>query len=183
MKAIHVDFAPRSPQRVVASMRLHHWLLVGIGVVTGLGGIIASENLSQQQEARLAEMERVQARAAVFSVPPAESAKPALTDVQASAVNSTIRQLNLPWSRLLAAIEHATPASVAMLELEPDAKNHLLRGMAETETPEKMLAYIKRLQQEPFLAGVSLTKHEVSDQGANRPVRFEFEAGWLETVK
>jgi len=180
MKALHVDFAPRTPQRVIASMQPSHWLLIGIGIALGVGGMVVSGNLTQQQDERLAKLERSRGQAEVHSAPSADNRKSMISEAQASAVNITIQQLNLPWSRLLTAIEHATPASVAMLELEPDAKNHLVRGTAETDSLSTMLDYIKRLKQEPFLGNVILTKHEVSDQGANRPVRFEFEAEWLE---
>ena len=180
MKAIHVDFAPRSPGRIIASMRPVHWLLAGIGFALCVGGIIASHDLTQRQAARQAELEQIQARAAARSAPSADIRKSTITEAKASAVNSAIQQLNLPWSRLLTAIERATPVSVALLELEPNAKKHLVRGMAEAKTTGTMLAYITRLKQQPFMGNVILTKHEISDQDPNRPLRFEFEAEWLE---
>lgn len=183
MKAIHIDFATRSPGRVIASMRPQHWLLAGVGFALCVGGLAASRNLTQQQDARQAELERVQAQAAAHSAPSADRGKPAISEAHASAVNSTIQQLNLPWSRLLTAIERATPASVALLELAPDAKRHSVKGVAEAETSDTMLAYIKRLKQQPFLGNVILTRHEVSDQDPNRPFRFEFEAEWIEAAQ
>lgn len=180
MRAIHVDFAPRSPGRVIASMRPVHWLLAGIGLVMCVGSMIALHDLTQRQAARQAELEQVKAQAAALTAPSADTRKPAIPEAQASTVNSAIQQLNLPWSRLLTAIERATPSSVALLELSPDAKKHLVRGMAEAKTTGTMLAYITRLKQQPFMGNVILTKHEISDQDTNRPLRFEFEAEWLE---
>jgi Tfp pilus assembly protein PilN len=180
MKAIHVDFAPRSPSRLIASMRPTHWLLVGIGFAVIVGGIAALHDLKQRQGARQAELEHFQQQVAARSAPSAVTRKSAIPETQANAVNSAIQQLNLPWSRLLTAIERATPSSVALLELEPDAKRHLVKGMAEAKTTDTMLAYIKCLKQQPFLGNVILTKHMVSDQDSNRPLRFEFEAEWLE---
>lgn len=178
MKAIHVDFAPRSPGRAIASMRPVHWLLAAIWLALGVGGIIALRDLSQRQGARLAALEQIQAQAdARAAVVPRKSS---ISEAQADAVNSAIRQLNLPWSSLLTAIERATPSAVALLELAPDAKRHLVKGVAETNTTGAMFAYITRLKQQPFLGNVILTKHEVNDQDENRPLRFEFEAVWLE---
>jgi Tfp pilus assembly protein PilN len=180
MRAIHVDFAPRSPGRVIASMRPMHCLLAGIGFAMCVGGMVALHDLTQRQAARQSELEQVQAQAATRSAPSADTRKPAIPDAQANAVNNAIQQLNLPWSRLLSAIERATPSSVALLELTPDAKKHLVRGTAEAKTTGTMLAYITRLKQQPFIGNVILTKHGIIDQDTNRPLRFEFEAEWLE---
>lgn len=182
MRAMQVNFAPRSATQVIASMQPRHWLLAGIGFVLCLGGIVAMQNLTTQQAARQAELEKVLAQAAARSAPAAQTKKSSLTDAQISAVNRAIQQLNLPWSRLLTAIERATPANVALLELTPDAKRHLVKGVAEAKTINAMLAYIKRLKQQPFMGNVILTRHEISDKDANRPVRFEFEAEWRETL-
>lgn len=183
MKAIHVDFAPRSPARLIAAMRPLHWLLAAIGLALCVGGMFALRDSAQQQGARQTELEQMQAHAAARRAPAAGIKKPEIPEAQASAVNSAVGQLNLPWSRLLTAIERATPASVAMLELEPDAHRHLVKGVAEANTAAMMLAYIKRLKQQPFVGNVILTKHEVSDQNGDGSLRFEFEAEWLEAGK
>jgi Tfp pilus assembly protein PilN len=180
MKAIHVDFSPHSPGRVIASMRPVHWLLAGTAIVMCAGGMFALHNLLQQQDARQAELEQVRLQTATRGTIPDDKKKPAIPEAQAIAINSSIQQLNLPWGRLLAAIERATPSSVALLELSPDAKKHLVRGKAEAKTSGTMLAYITRLKQQPFMGNAILTKHEISDQDANGPLRFEFEAEWLE---
>lgn len=181
MRPMHIDFAPRSLRRVIAPMRPLHWLLAGIGFALCAGGIAALHNLTQQQDVHQAEQIRAQAAARFASS--AGTGKSAIPEVQANAVNSATQQLNLPWSQLLAAVEHATPAAVALLELSPDAKRHLVKGVAEAKTADTMLAYIKSLKQQPFLGNVILTRHEVSDQGSNHPLRFEFEAEWLEDAQ
>ncbi|MGA8146363.1 MAG: hypothetical protein WB870_02150 [Gallionellaceae bacterium] len=185
MKAIHVDFAPHSPRRVIASMRPVHWMLAVIGFALGAGGIIALRDLTQQQGTRQVTLEQIQvqadARAAAAAA--AGTRKSSISEAQASAVNSAIQQLNLPWSSLLTAIERATPSTVALLELEPDAKRHLVKGVAEANTASLMFAYITRLKQQHILGNVILTKHEANDQDVNRPLRFEFEAVWLEAAQ
>ena len=180
MKAMHIDFAPRSSGRVIASMRPLHWLLAAGGLALGAGGLAALHELTQQQDARQAALEQVQAQTDTRAAAAAGPRKSPISAAQASAVNRAIQQLNLPWSSLLTAIERATPASVALLELEPDANRQLVKGVAEAHTTAVMFAYITRLKQQPFLGNVILTRHEVNDQDENRPVRFEFEAEWLE---
>lgn len=178
MKPIHVDFAPHSPRRVIASMRPIHWMLVALGLALGVGGMIAVRDLTQLQGAHQATLEQRQAQAdAHAAVAPR---KLSISEAQADAVNSAIQQLNLPWSSLLTAIERATPSTVALLELEPDAKRHLVKGVAETSTTGVMFAYITSLKHQPILGNVILTKHEANDQDEHRPLRFEFDAVWLE---
>ena len=181
MKALHVNFAPQSAARLIAAMSPAHWLLAGLGVTMMLLGAMGMHNLAQQQT--LVEAARVQAQDSARHAHPIDTAKSAISDEQASAVNSAIEQINLPWGSLLTAIEHATPASVAVLELAPDAKKHLLRGTAETDAPDKMLAYISRLKAEPLFGKVFLTRHEVNADSPVRAVRFEFEAEWREAAQ
>jgi Tfp pilus assembly protein PilN len=180
MRPIQVNFAPQTARSLMASILPLQWLLMGIGIVTGLAGWLMLENSNQAQEHQRAQLEQARVHAEVKAAPVEESSQTDFSEAQASAVNSAIRQLNLPWSQILAALEHATPGSIAMLELQPDAKKHLLKGMAETDAPEKMLAYIRRLKNEPFLTNVTLLQHEMSEQGAIRQVRFVFEAEWRE---
>jgi len=78
------------------------------------------------------------------------------------------------------AVERATPSSVALLELEPDVKRHLIKGHAEAKTASVMLTYLARLRQQPYLGNVMLARHEINDQDPNRPIRFEFEVEWAE---
>ncbi len=180
MKAIRIDFAPPSFARVIASIRPAQWLLAGIGFALCVSGMFASHHLTQRQSVRQAELEQVQLQTATRDTNSADKRKTTISEAQGSDVNSAIQQLNLPWGRLLTAIERATPSAVALLELEPNAKKHLVRGVAETKTTGAMLAYITRLKQQPFMGNVILTKHEISDHETNRPLRFEFEAEWLE---
>jgi hypothetical protein len=176
MRAIEINFAPPGWRRVVASMRLIHWGLSAFGLLLCISGIVLASHYAQQNELRQTELAK--ANSAVRVLPVVKKA--ALTDEQMTSINSAIGQLNLPWSQLFKAIELATPSTVALLELVPDAKNHQVKGIAEAETPEMMLTYIQKLKEQEFLGNVILTKHEVSEQVPNGALRFEFEAEWLE---
>jgi Tfp pilus assembly protein PilN len=180
MKSIQANFAPRTLNSVIASLLPLQWLALCLSLAIGVAGWVALENTSRSHKLRQAKLQRDRIQAEVKVVTVAETSPILITELQASAVNAAIAQLNLPWSQLLAALEHATPGSIAMLELQPDAKKHLLKGMAETDAPEKMFAYIQRLKNEPFLINVTLLQHEISEQGAIRQVRFVFNAEWRE---
>jgi hypothetical protein len=176
MRAVEINFAPPGWRRVVASMRLIHWVLAALGLLLCVSGTVLASHYAQQNELRQSELAKANAAAR----PPPIVKKTALTDEQMTSINTAIGQLNLPWSQLFKAIELATPSTVALLELVPDAKNHQIKGIAEAQTPEMMLTYIQKLKEQEFLGNVILTKHEVSEQVPNSALRFEFEAEWLE---
>lgn len=186
MNPLRIDFAPRSLGREIALMSPLSWLSAAIGLALCVAGFVAVGDMLQQQGARQAEVKQLQSQIAARTAPVAStrksatsatSAASAISEAQASAVNSAIQQLNVPWSRLLDAIELATPATVALLELAPDAKRNLVKGVAETKSTAAMIDYIGRLKQQPFFGNVVLTRH-VINQESDRSIRFEFEAEW-----
>jgi Tfp pilus assembly protein PilN len=105
-------------------------------------------------------------------------AAPALSAAEAAAVNAVVMQLNLPWRDLRTAVRDATPPSVALLALEPDARKRALRVTAEAKTSEHMIAYVERLKQQALFESVVLSRHEINEQDPNRPIRFQLDAQW-----
>lgn len=97
---------------------------------------------------------------------------------QAAAVNAAIMQLNLPWRQLHDAVQSATPSTVALLALEPDAKKHVLRITAEAKTSADMIDYLEQIKGQHWFSTVNLTRHEVNDQDQNHPIRFQLDAQW-----
>jgi hypothetical protein len=140
-------------------------------VATGLGDYAAS---LQRYEARLASQRARQQEPAVHKA----VERPQLLPEQAAAVNAAIMQLNLPWRELHDAVQSATPSTVALLALEPDAKKRVLRITAETKGSEDMIGYVERMKAQQRFSGVALTRHEVNDQDQNHPVRFQLDAQW-----
>ena len=178
MKPISIDFAPRSARRAVLRAGPVSWLLAAAGLALLGGSSLVLRPSGAEQEARGGELAQLRAQLRERAARQA-GARPALvSDAQAGAVNRAIEQLNLPWSRLLDTLEHATPRSIALIELAPDAKRRLVKGTAEAETAAAMLGYVSRLKRQPFFADVTLTRHAVDAAEAGRPVRFEFEAAW-----
>lgn len=183
MKPIRIDFAPASAARTLRRTSMRTWLLATTGLlVAGYGAATAMALLegraSAQQEIQTLEAKRTQ-RAAQRPVPK----KTTITDAQAAAVNGAVAQLNLPWRSVLDAIEEATPPTIALLAVEPDAKKSLVKGLAEAKSSDAMIGYIEQLKQQAFFNAIVLTKHETNEQDPNRPLRFQFEAQWGEGVQ
>lgn len=183
MNPNRIDFAPRTVWRAVAMTRPLTWLFAITGLALCISAAVAVLEFKQQHSVRQARLERVQTQVAENIAHISTPQKNTISEAQAGAVNDAVEQLNLPWSGLMDAIERATPATVALLELAPDAKRHVLKGVAEAKTSDMMIAFIGRLKQESLFGSVVLTRHEINDQDANRPYRFEFEAEWMEVAR
>ena len=97
---------------------------------------------------------------------------------QAGAVNAAAQQLNLPWRGLYDAVQAATPATIALLALEPDAKKNSVRITAEAKGSDDMIAYVEQLERIEWFSTVLLARHEINEQDKNRPIRFQIDAQW-----
>jgi Tfp pilus assembly protein PilN len=180
MKTIRIDFAPPSAMRAVIQTRPAAWLFALIGIALCIFVAINAVTLTQQKNAHQADAQRLNAALALHTSQTPLPVAITISEIQGTAVNTAIGQLNLPWRDVFDAIEAATPPAIALLALEPDAKKHLLKGMAEAKTSDDMIAYMETLKQQAFFADVVLTKHEINGQDPNRPIRFQFEAHWRE---
>lgn len=180
---IRIDFATSSFQRAILHTHPITWLFGAAGSALCLGAAATTLIIGQGIRAQEVELERVHALQFQRSdhVMQQSLAKPSrIATSQAAAVNLAIAQLNLPWRNVFDAVEAATPSTIALLTLEPDAKKQLVRGLAEAKTSEAMLAYIEQLKQQSFFASVVLVKHEINEQDSNKPFRFQFEAQWIQ---
>jgi Tfp pilus assembly protein PilN len=178
MKKIRIDFASPSLRRTVYETPRLAWLLLGAGLCLCVPAAYQARQYLADERAFEAELAARNARvAAPRAVQPAAQA-PLASEAQAAAINAAILQLNLPWGGLHDAIKAATPASVALLALEPDTKRRVLRVTAEARSSDDMLAYVERMADQEWFAGVALTRHEINEQDPNRPIRFQFEAQW-----
>jgi Tfp pilus assembly protein PilN len=133
-----------------------------------------------QQQAYQAQLATLNARARAPVVLPAAMRQPPVPQAQADAVNAAILQLNLPWRALRDALQAATPPSVALLALEPDARKHTLRITAEVRGSDEMIGYVEQLQHQDWFVSVTLARHEINDQDPNHPIRFQVDAQWRE---
>jgi Tfp pilus assembly protein PilN len=178
MKRVRIDFAAPSLRRTLFHTPRPAWALLGALLCMAVP-------LAYQANHYLAEQRALEAELAAHSRPAAAplavqraARAPLAGEAQANAVNAAIMQLNLPWRDLHDAVKAATPATVAVLALEPDARRRVLRVTAEARSSADMLAYVERIQDLDWFAGVALTRHEINEQDPNRPIRFQFDAQW-----
>jgi Tfp pilus assembly protein PilN len=183
MKSIRIDFAPNSVRRNIGRIGPVTWLLGCVGVLLCASAAIAAVELLRQRDALLVDRRYSEVQLQKRVAPQTSPTKFVIAEAHASAVNGAIAQLNLPWKALFDAVEAATPATIALLSLEPDAKKQFIRGTAEAKGSDGMLAYIEQLKQQSFFTAVMLTRHEVNEQDPNKPIRFQFEAQWAGDVQ
>lgn len=182
MKKIAIDFAPPSLARSWYRLGPRGWALLTLGVLLCGGAAAIGAQMLARQNALDAQVALVRmAMNKANPVAPAPVAVPAtpVSAAQANAVNSAILQLNLPWPALHEAIGAATPASVALLALEPDPRRHNLKITAETKDADAMIAYVEQLKRQELFGDVVLLRHEINELDPNRPVRFEIDASWV----
>lgn len=177
MKRVRLDFAPPSLRRTLFQVPRYAWAPVFGGLALSAAALVQVLDYREAREEVDAQLAALRARAAVpVQVPRPQ--QPTVSEQEAAAVNGAIAKLNLPWRALHDAVRAATPAKVALLALEPDAKKRVLRISAETRTSEDMLAYVTALGEDKLFGAVTLVRHEVVEQDPNRPLRFQLDAAW-----
>ena len=94
---------------------------------------------------------------------------------------AVVRQLSLPWALLVYALEQAATRDVAILQLQPDAQQRLLRITAEARDKEAMLEYLRRLMAAKAFFNVHLVNHQVQIQDPQRPIQFSVQTSFRVT--
>lgn len=178
---LHINFARRNWKSLLAATPLWMLALALLGALLLLCAALAAGRIAERQ-VTLDQTLQANAKKRQASQRPAAKAPP-IPEGRALAVNAAIAQLNLPWSDVFDAIEAATPASIALVSIEPDAKKQLLKGEAEAISSDDMIAYIEQLKKVPLFSSVVLVKHEVNLQDPFKPYRFQFEAQWKEAAR
>ncbi len=154
------------------------WALLAVGVlavvlVLAAKGRIADETAVYENALRRIEQTLPGAGRAPLSAAEQRAQEATLADMR-----RVLDQLNLPWGGLFATLESLDDADVALLALAPDARNGQIRISAEARNLGAMLDYHRRLEESGTLRDVSLTNHEIAEQVAERPVRFNLIATW-----
>ena len=176
-RPVRLDFAPPSLRRTLLRAPFASRMAAIAALALCAVALVEVLDYREAREEVDAQLAALQARAAAPSVLPVTPRTP-VGEQEALAVNAAIAQLNLPWRALHDAVRAATPPSVALLALEPDAKRRVLRITAEAKNSDDMLAYVSRLEREEWFGSVTLVRHEVIEQDPNRPLRFQIDAGW-----
>jgi len=181
MRKVRIDFAPPGLRRTWHRTPRGTWSLLLI--VLALAGPLVSttaryRTLQDAQAGREARDAAAQARARAVARAPAPAPVRTAPPAQTGAVNAAVQQLNLPWRGLHDAVQAATPATIALLALEPDANKSTVRITAEAKSSDDMFAYVEGLQRIDWFSAVLLARHEINEQDPNRPIRFQVDARW-----
>jgi Tfp pilus assembly protein PilN len=175
---VHIDFAAPSLRRTLFHTSVQAWLVAALALVLCAGAAFSGWHQLVQQRVDRQRLAQVREHsAAIVAAPPAVAAVH-VSEQQAAAVNADVLQLNLPWRALRDAIAAGTPPGIALLALEPDARSRKMRITAEAKNSDEMVGYVVLLKQQDLFDSVVLTRHEVSEQDPNRPLRFQVEAQW-----
>lgn len=180
MRKVNIDFAPPGVARSILRMPRQGWALL-FAVLAAAMALLAASSALRREQGEVALL-RAQAQARAATQAQAQAAPVAVRspvpEAQANAVNAAVLQLNLPWRALHDAVQAGTPANIALLALEPDARKSTVRITAEAKSSEDMIAYVEQLQKDEWFSAVVLARHEINEQDPNRPIRFQLDARW-----
>lgn len=101
------------------------------------------------------------------------SGKPVSAD-EVAAARDTVQRLQLPWTKLFAAIESAASDQVALTAIEPDPKAGTVKISGDGKDYLAALTYVLNLSRAEGLSSVQLVRHE-QRQGS---VGFTISATW-----
>jgi len=101
-------------------------------------------------------------------------------DEELRAAEGVVRQLTVPWPALLGAIEQTATRDVAILQLQPDVDQGVLRLTAEARRRDAMFDYLRRLAAARGITEVHLVSHQVLESDPQRPIQFAVQAAMRE---
>ena len=168
MKRLELDFVAAPRRRALPGMLLLAASLVGAGA---LG--VHYRNIQL-------ELKRLETTGSLVSAerrPPRVLPKERLDEAVKNA-EAVVRQLTLPWASLAESVESAATQDVALLQLQPDAQQRLLRLTAEARHRDAMLEYLRRLAATPALADVHVVSHQVRLEIPQHPIQFAVQASF-----
>ncbi len=163
---LHLDYIVPPPRPIWAGVLL---LLLALGLAGELWvhyRDTQAELLRLEATAGMATQERRPAR-----VLPKER-----LDEETKAAEAVVRELTLPWGPLIGTLEEAATRDVAILQLQPDAQQRVLKLTAQAHTQDAMFNYVRRLGAASTLGEVHLVSHQVQRDDPQRPIQFSVQA-------
>jgi hypothetical protein len=146
--------------------------MVVLAIAVAVSGVL----LTRYRDAQL-EVLRLEAASGLIA--PQRAARPvtpARLEDEARSAETVVRQLTVPWAALIRTIEQAATKEVAILQLQPDAEQRILRLTAEARSRDAMFDYLRRLSQARGLAEVHLVSHQVQRDDPQQPIQFAVQA-------
>lgn len=154
-------------------------LLLGIGALAALWVMAELADVRDEAarwESKLSDTKRM-ARRTLPSLA-ADDAPSRETALELKAANEVLDQLTLPWDALFADIEAAVTPDVALLAVQPDARNRVVVIAGEGRDLNAVLTFLARLDASAVLADTHLLSHEIKVDDRNRPMAFTIQARW-----
>jgi hypothetical protein len=152
------------------------WLLLGAGAAAV--ALAASHFQSVQAERMRAERALQSLAAALDKARSGNAVASTPADARsARATAAVVRELQVPWATLLAALESVAGRNVALLAVEPSALRREVRIVAEARSSDAMLDYLDALRAQS-LRDVVLVSHQTQPQTPGTPIRFQARASW-----
>jgi hypothetical protein len=151
-------------------------------LVLAISLCLAAVLVTRHREAQL-ELARLEAAGSLISAErrPARAIPKERLDEEVKSAEAVVRQLTLPWGSLVQAIEQASTREVAVLQLQPDADNRIVRLTAEARSSQAMFEYVRRLGAAKGLADVHVVSHHVQREDPQRPIQFSVQASLRST--
>lgn len=141
--------------------------------------LAVAADLVLRYEENAARLERLHAaEALVPHTRPTRAAPSKVAEAEEKIARAAVRQLALPWARLIRALEGASTPDVAILQLQPEAQQQVLRISAEARDAAAMFRYLRALAAAKGLSEIHLVSHEVAQDDPQRPVRFAAQASF-----
>ena len=173
MKRLHLDFVAQAPR--LQGLRQ---TLLGVGLLA-LAAVLAYYQFKLLPRTQTLEQELLQQQATLKPPTKASSMKPEELANAWRQAQEVSDKLNLPWSRLFAAMGQATSKEdLAFLSIEPDAIKGQVVVIAEARNFDAMLNYFRAMQANEDFADVTLQSHLINQTVAEKPVRFRLTARW-----
>ena len=150
------------------------WLLLAVGVVF-------AADLARTYVPLRGEVGRVEARLARSderAAAPRETARREASPEEFAEARAVVARFAAPWPALFAALEAVRIDGVALLAIEPDPASGNVLITGEARDYLAVLTYVARLETQPALGRVHLSRHEVRESEPRRPVAFTVSARW-----
>lgn len=168
---LDLDLSPTRPTVPATS-----WAMLAVGVVAILIGAAQFQTASGQHLRETRNLRSLES--ALNETIGGRASKPSAEDARTSrSSDAALADLQVPWARLLAALEAAASPEVALLALEPSAQRHEIRLLAEAKNGAAMLDFLDSLSQQK-LTEVVLVSHQAQSQAPGAPIRFQARATW-----
>lgn len=163
---LQLDFI-RPPRRPL-------WLgLLLLAVAVG----IATQLAIRWQDTR-AELRRAQAANNLLNGDRPRAKAPAIDRLEdhVKAAEAVVRNLTLPWASLIETLEGTSSQDVAVLQIQPDAQQGLLRIAGEARNQATLWQYVRGLAAAQNLEDVHLLNHQVQQEDPQKPLQFSVQA-------